>query len=677
MVARSEFIDKLAGSGLTKRHAAQLKITEYTTVTARKLPIRYAREGFKIPYFSAAGKPTQFFRYRYLCDPRPKLERITDTKPLRYVQPPDTLPEVYMPPMIDWRKVLKDPSEILLITEGELKAACACIHTDHPTVGLGGVWSWRSAKHQMDMIPWFTEVTWKERTVYIVFDSDAATNPNVLQAEGMLAQRLLRLGAVLYIVRLPAREDGEKQGLDDYIVAKGADTLTELLEGTEPYIASLELHRLNTEVVYVRNPGIIYRFDNKQRISVPDYINHAYATRTYMEYSVNKKTGATLATEKSAPREWIKWRGRSEVERLDYLPGKELVSDNVLNVWPGWGCEPKESSVSLWNRLLDHLFTGSPKQDRVWFEQWLAYPIQYPGTKLFTSAVLWGLKHGTGKSLVGYTMFKIYGKNAVELEESHLKQSFNEWAENIQFAMGEEITGGDKRGMADSIKHMISRRQLRLNPKYIPSYTTQDIINYIFTSNHPDSFFIEDNDRRYFVHEVTVDPLPTEFYTEYDAWLHGGEAGPAIFDHLLNIDLSGFNPLGAAPMTASKQQMIVSGKSDLGDWISMLKQHPDSVLRVGNVILPYTLWRNQDLLRIYDPEGKRGVTANGLGRELKRAGFIQVCGGRPVRTESVGMARLWVVRDPGGKLVKETSGPRLATLYDRERADAGRKKGKL
>jgi len=670
-----DFAKKLQESGLTKVHAKQLGLKEYSAAAAKNLPIKYAREGFKIPYFSTQGKPTQFFRYRYLCDPRPKLERITNSKPLRYVQAFDTLPEVYTPPIIEWRKVLKDPSATLLITEGELKAACACIHTPHPTIGLGGVWSWRSAKHQIDILPWFHEVTWKERSTYIIFDSDAATNPNVLQAEAMLAGRLLKLGAVVYIARLPAKVNGDKQGLDDYIVANGAEALTELLEATEPYIASLELHRLNTEVVYVRNPGIIYRFDNKQRIAVSDYINHAYATRTYMEYSVNKKTGATTATEKSAPREWVKWKGRSEVERLDYMPGKDLVADNVLNVWPGWGCEPKDAPVTMWSKLLDHLFTGSPRQDREWFEQWLAYPIQYPGTKLFTSAVLWGLKHGTGKSLVGYTMFKIYGKNAVELEEEHLKQSFNDWAENIQFAMGEEITGGDKRSMADPIKHMISRRQIRINAKYVPTYTVADVINYIFTSNHPDSFFIEDNDRRYFVHEVAVDPLPTAFYTEYDAWLHGGEAGPAVFNHLLNVDLTGFNPLGAAPMTASKQQMIVSGKSDLGDWVSMLKQDPDSILRVGNVVLPYSLWRNQDLLKIYDPEGKRGVTANGLGRELKRAGLIQAKGGEPVRTESVGMARLWVIRNP--KLIQEKSGPKLAALYDRERADAGKKKGKL
>ena len=124
---------------------------------------------------------------------------------------------------------------------------------------------------------------------------------------------------------------------------------------------------------------------------------------------------------------------------------------------------------------------------------------------------MWSLKHGTGKSTVGYTMGRIYGKNYVEIRDHDLNSLFNEWAENRQFVMGDEITGGEqKRDIADRMKSTITQKEIRINAKYVPSYTVPDRINYFFTSNHADAFFVEDTDRRYFVHQITADPKPME-----------------------------------------------------------------------------------------------------------------------------------------------------------------------
>ncbi|MFZ0630231.1 MAG: hypothetical protein WA374_09135 [Acidobacteriaceae bacterium] len=37
----------------------------------------------------------------------------------------------------------------------------------------------------------------------------------------------------------------------------------------------------------------------------------------------------------------------------------------------------------------------------------MAYPLQYPGTKLYSAVVLWTAQQGVGKSLLGYTMQQI------------------------------------------------------------------------------------------------------------------------------------------------------------------------------------------------------------------------------------------------------------------------------
>ena len=287
--------------------------------------------------------------------------------------------------------------------------------------------------------------------------------------------------------------------------------------------------------------------------------------------------------------------------------------------------------------------------------------------------MLWGNHHGTGKSTVGYTVFKIYGDNSTEISDLDLYSTHNEWAEHKQFVMGDEITsGGDnKRNSADRMKSMITQKQLRLNPKYISSYTVPDCINYYFTSNHPDSFFISDNDRRYFVHEVRGVPLARAFYINYFDWLKRGGAA-ALFYYFLNLDMAGFDPAGKAPSTNSKLDMIDSGRSDVASWVATLREDPDRVLQVGGKPLPYSLWTTTELHGLFDPQKETRVTANGLARELRRADFHKAFDGQGVLTALGGQQRLWAIRNIDKLL--PLNGAALSKIYDKEREATGARK---
>ena len=110
--------------------------------------------------------------------------------------------------------------------------------------------------------------------------------------------------------------------------------------------------------------------------------------------------------------------------------------------------------------------------------------------------------------------------------------------------------------------------------------------------------------------------------------------------------------------------MIDGGRSDLGSWAANLRDDPDTVLRIDQAILKFDLWRAEDLLSLYDPMEKGKVTANGLARELRRAGFTRPAGTLGCRT-SQGQVRLWAVRNEH-KYVG--MGPNeLGVAYDSER----------
>jgi hypothetical protein len=643
---------KLRLSGLDPEDFAALNMRALTGDATQAL-----HDGFRpspsllIPYFDVRGGPLasapkhpQFYRLRYLAR-LTDFDSITGRKTTRYVQEPGSGVCAYFPTSLDWKPIVADPSTRLFVTEGELKAAKAC-REGFPTVGLGGVYNYRAAKYGVTFLPELEAVDWVRRHVYVVYDSDYRTNAQVCRALYEFAELIRDRGAYPYLISLPELRADEKTGLDDFLTLESGAAFRRLVTQGEPLTLAKPLWQLNDRVVYVRNPGLIMETRTGQKLSPTIFRDAAYAPESYSE-RVLKADGSVSLKRTSAAAAWLKWPLRFEVDALTYAPGRPRIVETgrrvKYNTWSGWGAEPRKGNVEPFTQLVDHLFTGSEPEAKRWFLDWAAYPLRYPGTKLFTSAVVFGVRHGTGKSLLGLTLGRIYGRNFTEINRADLHASFNDWAENKQFVLGDDVMGSNRRTDADLLKKMITQKELRLNPKYVPSFVVPDCINFFFTSNHPDAFFLEDDDRRFFVHEVTVDPLPEEFYAAYDLWL-AADGPAAIFAYLKARKLRGFNPNAPALRTAAKARMIADVKSDLGGWVERLRLDSDAVLRIGSIRLESDLFTNAQLLALYDPTGETRTTANGIGRELKRAGFVQVLAGRPVRTNE-GLNRFYAIRN--------------------------------
>lgn len=640
---------KLKSSGLTVKDAEKLGILYLGREEVQKLHPKFPPlKSLKICYFDHRGQPLedvpgggQFYRLRYLEEQK-GFEALTQKKPQRYTQPPGTVPAAYYPRGgADWAKVVADPGAPLILTEGEFKAAKACAE-GFPTIGLGGVYNWKSPKNGVTWLPSLEPVRWCRRNVYVIFDSDLRTNKLVQAGLHELAQQLERRGAFVHVALLPQLKDLPKVGLDDFLIHSGADALADLLHEAEPLGLGAPLWAFNDRFLYVKDPGLIYDVKTQFKMAPGAFKEHAQSTE---EYHQRVLRGDTVTFEPvSAASAWLKWPMRSEVDRLTYMPGKPERVEGMHNIWPGWGVEPKKGSVKPFLQLLEHLFTGAEPGALDWFLKWCAYPLQYPGTKLYSAAVIHGIVHGTGKSFVGYSLGRIYGKNFTEIRQKDLHGNFNEWAEGKQFVLADDVTGQDKRSDADLIKNMITQRELRVNAKYIPTYVVPDCVNYLFTSNHPDAFYIEDADRRLFVHEVIVGTLPEEFYKDYELWLDSGGSS-ALFHYLLNLDVGDFNPAGPAMRTSAKERMTATVRSDLAAWVRQLRSVPQQVLRLGEIEVKKDLFTTKELLTFYDPEQRTGTTANGLGRELSRAGIRQVMGGSPVRLSDGSQARYYAVRN--------------------------------
>jgi hypothetical protein len=195
-----------------------------------------------IPFLPRDGGKPDFAR---LKPDHPRVEKRKDgtERPRKYEQPKGVPVRPYFPPGF-WALV-SSPANPLLITEGEKKAAKA-VQEGFACVGLVGVecFSVRRKKDpdtgkpvgKRKLLPELEALTLKERKVFIAYDSDAAEKKEVRRAEQALAGLLQTAGAEVLVVRLPPAKGGGKVGLDDFLVARGAEELRKLMADARPAI---------------------------------------------------------------------------------------------------------------------------------------------------------------------------------------------------------------------------------------------------------------------------------------------------------------------------------------------------------------------------------------------------------------------------------------------------------
>lgn len=190
------------------------------------------------PYRDAAGNINGY------CRVKPSRPRTKDSKAVKYESPKGKSNRAYFPP--GTIAALTDSIVPLLVTEGEKKALAADQH-GLPCIGLTGVYGWQKKREKdakgkpvgpRELIDDLEAVAWNDRSVYIVYDSDAARTDKVRRAEAIFAGLLIEHGSKVFVVRLPEGPLGDdgtpaKVGLDDYLLTHSAEELQALMATAE------------------------------------------------------------------------------------------------------------------------------------------------------------------------------------------------------------------------------------------------------------------------------------------------------------------------------------------------------------------------------------------------------------------------------------------------------------
>jgi len=237
-----------------------------------------------------------------------------------------------------------------------------------------------------------------------------------------------------------------------------------------------------------------------------------------------------------------------------FEPGGPLdISNDMLNLWRGFGVAPKPGD---WSLMRSHIFDVVCSGKRKHFDyliRLMAYRVQHLGEQTGVAVALLGAP-GTGKGVLARTFGHFFGKHFAHI--THGDQLTGRFSAALGTAstvfLDEALWAGDKKGEG-VLKALITEPQFLLEAKFRDPIPVKNVLFIMVASNNEWAIPASTGDRRWFVLDVagTYAGLGHQaYFAPLYAEIENGGAAAMLHD-LLNMNLKAFD-VRAIPHTAAK-----------------------------------------------------------------------------------------------------------------------------
>lgn len=329
-----------------------------------------------------------------------------------------------------------------------------------------------------------------------------------------------------------------------------------------------------------------------------------------------------------ATRDWTDHPRRRVValEDVQFAPQREIDDPEICNLWRGWAAPPREGAgqdaerLDRWLRVLHYVF-GESENVVDWVLKWMAYPLQYPGTKMTTSIILHG-PEGTGKNTVADAVRRIYGRYGRSITQTQLESQWTDWISCRLFIVGNEVLHRQEQiTQKGRIKTLISEPTVTVERKHLPGREEPNMANLMFLSNELVPLNIDKGDRRFLV-QYSPPPHPdgAAFYIGLSEKSMPIETVQALHWYLLNrVDCTGFDAHTKPPMTEAKQMLIdasmASDERFIREWMAGETRLPYLPVTADLLFDAYDYWCRRNGERYIRPSNKFKATVIATGVE--------------------------------------------------------------
>jgi hypothetical protein len=239
---------------------------------------------------------------------------------------------------------------------------------------------------------------------------------------------------------------------------------------------------------------------------------------------------------------WFEHPNRRQHAGVAFLPAGPPIINGRVNLWRGWGVEPKQGD---WSLLREHIFEVLASRDEEvdrYVLNWLAFAVQHPDQQAETALALLG-ERGSGKGTLGNAMCRIFGQHAQHISSpDHLAGRFNHHLRTCSFLFADESYGPKDKSAEGVLKRLITEPTLTIEQKGHDVVEQPNFLHVLLASNNEWVVPAGPFERRFVVLRVAESHRqdPRWFGPIYQQLREGGYA--AIFYDLLHRDLTNWHP---------------------------------------------------------------------------------------------------------------------------------------
>jgi Family of unknown function (DUF5906)/RepB DNA-primase from phage plasmid len=328
------------------------------------------------------------------------------------------------------------------------------------------------------------------------------------------------------------------------------------------------LAKMNEENCIVLEAGktLVLRFEEFEGRRVPIFLTfhdlrNLYLNQTVLVGKARKPWGDW----------WLKHPKRRQYAGVTFNPGGNEVIDGRVNLWRGWGIEPKAGDWSLMRtHIFEVLASGNPEFD-CYIMNWLAWSVQHPDQRAEVAIVFRGLR-GTGKGTVGDAMRQVFGDHARHISSAeHLAGRFNSHMRNCCFLFADEAYGPKDKSAEGTLKRLITEPTLFIEAKGRDPVTVPNRLHVMMASNEDWVIPAGTHERRFAVFEVS------DKYMQQASWfsplyrqLSNGGYAAMLYD-LLHRELGDWHPRRIPKNAALGKQQLHSLTPLEAWWLELLQ----------------------------------------------------------------------------------------------------------
>jgi hypothetical protein len=268
---------------------------------------------------------------------------------------------------------------------------------------------------------------------------------------------------------------------------------------------------------------------------------------------------------------WLEHPERRQYRGMTFQPGGAKEVDGYLNLWIGWGIEPKPGDWSLLRRHLEEVLAAGDKTAAEYIIKWVAWAFQNPAERAQAAIVFRG-KKGTGKGTLGNALCRIFGQHGTHISSAeHLAGRFNAHLRDACLLFADEAYWPGDKGAEGSLKRLVTEPDLFIEGKGRDGVTVPNMLHVMMASNEDWVVPAGEDERRYAIFEVSdrYKQDETWFRPLYAEMENGGLA--AMLHDLLRMDLGDWHPR-RIPKTSGLLHQQARGLSPEDDWwVSLLE----------------------------------------------------------------------------------------------------------